>query len=176
MDALEPPALVAAILAGDAARFADVVRRYDDPVRRTVGRSITDADSVEEIVQQTFYRAFRSLDTLRDPQALEAWLLRIARNGVAEHRRVRGRRREVALPPEDLAPAATAVGEDRWVWDEVARLPASFREVLELRYREGRSYREVAGALRVPISTVRGRIYEARKALRRRLASEGDET
>jgi RNA polymerase sigma factor (sigma-70 family) len=67
------------------------------------------------------------------------------------------------------APASTS-----WIWEEVSRLSPLAAEILELRYRQGLSYAEIADRLQVPRSTVRGRIYQARRELRQRLASEVD--
>jgi RNA polymerase sigma-70 factor (ECF subfamily) len=162
--------LVTAILGGDADRFSEVVDRFDRTVRGVIGARVRDPDSVEELTQQTFCRAFRNLAALREHGKLGAWLKRIAERAVADHER---RRRTVELNPAVAAPAAPP---ERWIWDEVAALPAAQREVLRLRYREGRSYREIGRRLGVPPSTVRGRLYQARLALRRRLAPEEEST
>ncbi len=157
--------LVQEILAGDTTRFAEVVRRHDEAVRRVVTRRLRDPDSVEEIVQQTFYLAFLRLDQIGEPRKLRGWLTRIAKNCVIEHRR---KRRARELEPSLLE----AVARDRsaeWIWAEVDRLSPMHREVIHLRYRADLSYARIAERLGVPISTVRGRIYEARKSLRRRL-------
>ena len=60
-----------------------------------------------------------------------------------------------------------------WIWEEVGRLAPDQAQVLRLRYAEGSSYGEIARRLGLPESTVRGRIYLARRALRRRLAEGG---
>jgi RNA polymerase sigma-70 factor (ECF subfamily) len=151
-------------------QLAELVRRFDDDVRAIAGRGVKSPDAVEEVVQQTFYLAFRNLDRLRDPERLEAWIHRIARNAVVDHYRRRARRRTTPLPaalPDDRRSSGAA-----WIWEEVAQLGEAFDEVLRLRYREGRSYAQIARRLDVPVSTVRGRLHEARKALRRRLTQE----
>jgi RNA polymerase sigma-70 factor (ECF subfamily) len=162
--------LVQAILEGDTALFADVIRRHDAQVRAIVERRIRDADSRDEIVQHTFWLAFRKLSVLTDRSKLAAWLARIARNAVSEFRR---RRRAAPAPlgehlASDRAPVAG------WIWEEVAQLSPLAREALELRYRHGLSYAEIADLLQVRRSTVRGRIYQARRELRQRLAGEKD--
>ena len=128
-------------------------------------------DAREEIRQETFFLAFQRLHQLRKPEKLEPWLVRIARNCVADHERRAIRRRAASLPA-DLADAPTRGG---WIWEEVALLPGSLAEVLRRRYLEGRTYREIARLLDVPVSTVRGRIHLARRALRRRLTAREDE-
>jgi RNA polymerase sigma-70 factor (ECF subfamily) len=170
--------LVTAILSGEPDRFAELVERYAPGVRRIVGRDVRDAGLRDELVQTTFLHAFRGLGRLASPDRLEAWLARIARNAVADAlaRRRTTNEREVALDGLDLGARGAARGRELggWIWEEVARLAPDARQVLELRYRDGLTYAEVAARLAVPASTVRGRIYEARRALRRRLEAMED--
>jgi RNA polymerase sigma-70 factor (ECF subfamily) len=136
-------------------------------VRAVVSRGVRDPLRRDEIVQQTFCLAFRRLGTLAAPERLRAWLLAIARNCVADDRRRSAR--HAVLPLRDRPAPARPPG---WIWEEVAILPAALAEVLRLRYRVGLALGEVAARLGVPASTVRGRIYTARRALRRRLEEE----
>lgn len=163
--------LVRAILAGEVARFRELVARYDTRVRLVVARRLDDSASREDAVQETFYKAFKNLDRLARPERLEGWLVRIARRVAADHRRRSALREKLLL--ERLERATPRGAPLEWIWEEVQQLAPAFAEALRLRYREGRSYAEVAEALDVPVSTVRGRIYEARRALRRRLTAEG---
>ncbi len=156
-------ALVLAIRTGDAERFSEVVRRCDGMVRRIVSRTIRDPDGRDEVVQRTFYDAFRRLDTLADPARLQAWLASIARHCVIDYERQRARRKE-----EPFADRAARASRG-WLWEEVDALPAGLGAVLRLRYRDRLSYAELAQRFGVPVSTIRGRIYLARRALRRRL-------
>ncbi|HEX5138686.1 MAG TPA: sigma factor-like helix-turn-helix DNA-binding protein [Planctomycetota bacterium] len=150
-----------------ARRFDEIVRRFDRPVRALVGRGVRDPHRRDEIVQQTFVLAFRRLGTLAAPERLKAWLLAIARNCVADDQRRRARR--LVLPPRDRPAPEAPPG---WIWEEVATLSAALAEVLRLRYREGLGLDEIAARVGVPASTVRGRIYTARRTLRRRLKEE----
>ncbi|MEW6071173.1 MAG: sigma-70 family RNA polymerase sigma factor [Planctomycetota bacterium] len=164
----DDPTAVRETLAGDPSRFAVLVQRHDRAVRSVVEGRVRDPNEIEELVQQTFYLAFRRLDQLADPARFGAWLERIAENCAAEHHRRLARREREA----DLTGLEAAAGDRsaEWIWGEVERLPAPQREVLELRYRLDLTYAEIAARLAVPVSTVRGRIYEARRALRRRLS------
>ena len=171
--------LVAAIVAGDAARFAEVVRRHDRRVREIVARGERDPARREELVQQTFYQAFRRLADLEVPDQLEAWLVTIARNAVADAARRRATREQRERPLAGLEPTLIAPDELQqrraWIWDEVLQLAPIHRDVVELRYRHGLDWDEIAARLGVPRSTVRGRLYEARRALRQRLTNLGDD-
>ncbi|MEE9393862.1 MAG: sigma-70 family RNA polymerase sigma factor [Planctomycetota bacterium] len=163
--------LVLAVVGGDVHRFAEIVQRYDVLVRRTIARAVSDGDTREELVQQTFYQAFKNLGGLRHPDQLEAWLIRIAERRLAQHIRAASRRsaheKNAARPVEEPSERPT------WVWEEAARLPPSLADILFLRYRMGLDYGEISERLSVPLSTVRGRLYEARKRLRTELEKRG---
>ena len=161
-------ALVAAIREGEVGLFCQVVCRFDRAVRAVVARSVRDPDGREELVQQTFYLGFRRLDSLAAPERLRAWLVSIARNCVKDYHRRRAReaRLQLASAVERPPPPAT------WIWEEVDTLAAPLAQVLRLRYQQGCTYAETAARLDVSVATVRGRLYEARRALRLRLKEE----
>src|SRR6516225_2652389 len=97
--------LVQRTLAGEAAAFDGLVRRYRPDLVRCIGGLIGDADEAESLAQETLTRAFAQLATFRLGESLRAWLQGIALNLCRTHRR---RRAHHAKPvgPEDLADAA----------------------------------------------------------------------
>lgn len=167
--------LVEAVLAGASERFGDLVQRHDRRVRALLAERLGARGPTEELVHQTFYLAFTNLGQLGDPARFERWLMKIAARCAADHLRAKSSRREHALGEGEPEAAAAPLDESQtWIWDEVGRLPHAFAEVLALRYRVGLSYDEIAVRLAVPVSTVRGRIHEARRALRQRLELDPD--
>lgn len=162
----EQVAAVTAVLAGDSRRFREVVHLFDPAIRRVVRLAFRDPHTVEDVVQEVWCRAFRQLPTLRDARAAAGWLLQIARHCVVDQRRQTRRRVEVVDVDDTIAESEPA----DWVWELIDVLPKAHGDVLRLRYRENLSYAEIGARLGVPASTVRGRLYEARSALRRRLA------
>jgi RNA polymerase sigma-70 factor (ECF subfamily) len=149
------------------------IARHEQRVRQVVEsglRSPALREEREEIVQTTFLHALRALERGADPERIEAWLATIARHAIADALRRRAARAAVEQPLAELDPAQPSAPDAAWIWDEVARLGASDREALALRYRDGLSYAEIARRLAVPESTVRGRLFEARRALKDRLA------
>ena len=129
----------------------------------------------EDITQETFLKAYHSLDTLHDPRRIGHWLATIARRTgyslfrSAERRRKReeGVRESIAAPPEDM--------EGREMAEEVRRhlaeLAPEQREVLMLRYYAGKSVKEVAVVLNIEANTAAKRLQRAREALGERLLS-----
>jgi RNA polymerase sigma-70 factor (ECF subfamily) len=170
---------ITAVLAGDINRFAQIVRCQEAEVRRLVKWYVKDPALEDDIVQETFFKAFKSLATLSDPHKLEPWLKTIARRCIVDQFR-----RQL---PEDLngnheqTAVQLAIGEqhhvstrdERWIWSEVECLDSIYQEVLRRRYVECQSYAEIAQALNLPESTIRGRLFEARQRLRKRLESKG---
>lgn len=169
--------IVQAVLSGAPVRFSELVARYDRRVRREVSRFIDDESAQEDAVQEAFYRAFKNLDALDQPERFGAWLAEIARRIGIDYRRRTMARIVVDLRTdvENERASDNDPNPDDWIWEEVAQLRPRFIEVLTLCYRSGRSYAEIAHVLNTSLSTVRGRIFEARRALRQRLQDRGIE-
>jgi RNA polymerase sigma-70 factor, ECF subfamily len=142
--------LIARWQAGDERAATLLVERHAPTVARFVA-SLGVRDEADEVVQDTFVRAFGSLDAFRGESTLRTWLLTIARRLVLDRRRA-GRRQgaAVALDESDAATGYDAL--DGVVADETAqrleralgRLTPTQREVFLLRVNEGLSYREIA--------------------------------
>jgi RNA polymerase sigma-70 factor (ECF subfamily) len=180
---------------GEAAAFECIIRRHNRLMFRTV-RSIlrSDAES-EEVVQEAYLKAWRSLPGFRGEAKLSTWLVRIAMNEAFS--RVRRTSAEIvplaagggphlqdatmAHDPADPAdpadgPERTALRQQmrRLVEAHIDALPAQFRIVFVLRAVEELDVDEVAQLLRVPPATVRTRFFRARSVLREALARDVD--
>lgn len=157
----------------DPSLFAVVYERHGVPVRRYVARRVGVADG-DDLAAEVFARAFRARGKFR-PEYSSAlpWLMGVANNVIADHRRVE-RRRLATL--EQLASDASQQVESRDadLTLETVRalrgLPASHRDALLLLVWGELSRYEVAAALGVPIGTVNSRIARARKRLASDLA------
>ncbi len=173
---------------GDPLAFRAVVLRTHGSVYRLAVHLAGDVAEAEEVVQETFVRAWRRLGELRDPQAALAWLFRIVRSVAHDHQRARRRRREDTLDDDVLGPLLARVAGDADLADEVlARtelaaavrreveaLPEKYRLVLLLREVEDMSYPELSAALGVPPGTIDSRLFRARRLLARRLEARLD--
>jgi RNA polymerase sigma-70 factor (ECF subfamily) len=135
---------------GDERAATALVERHATALSRYVG-SLGERDAAEEIVQDTFVRAFSSLESFRGESSLRTWLFTIARRLVVDRRRSLRRRREVGnLDDVDAATEYTALDSmiaseaQRKVWGAVGKLSPTQREVFLLRVNEGMSYKEIA--------------------------------
>ena len=174
--------LVALVLGGRQAAFAEIVHRHKQPLHRLIAGIIGDDDEALDVVQDVFVAAHGSLRRFDMARPMRAWLARIAINKARDWRRRRAVRRLIsaALPVEyasnvaDNQPAIDTLAADReelrLVSTAIANLPANLRETLALRAIEGMSQAETAEALGISDKAVETRLYRARQ----RLAAEID--
>jgi RNA polymerase sigma-70 factor, ECF subfamily len=160
--------LIAAALAGDRSALAAFVRDTQADVWRYcayVGRGHDNDD----LVQETYARALRSLHRYRGSAPAKSWLLAIARRVCADSIRSAQRRRIIdALLVRDSHAYDASSGFSDLV-ALVRQLPAERREAFVLTQVVGESYAETAEHLGVPIGTVRSRVARARLDLQRQL-------
>jgi RNA polymerase sigma-70 factor (ECF subfamily) len=129
----------------------------------------------DEVAQETFLRAFGSLDRFDVGRPFGPWICRIAANAAINHLRSPAVAREQPLPETAPDPPSTAEGplerlldgEARAVLDQaLGELPAEQRAVFTLRVFEELSYREIAESLGIEMGTVMSRLARARERLR----------
>ena len=142
--------LVSRSVAGDRPAFAQIVSRYQSLVCSVAYSATGNVSRSEDLAQETFLTAWRSLDDLREPERLRAWLCGIARNLSFNGLRSEGREpANEALPMEAIAEApapesalddAAILDEEQAIlWRSIGRIPAAYREPLVLFYREQQS-------------------------------------
>jgi RNA polymerase sigma factor (sigma-70 family) len=181
--------LVARAQQGDVAAFACLVERHGVTLRRFCARLAGVDGSAEDLAQETLLRAFRALPGLGAPERFEAWLLAIAANLARTWWR-RQARWPLSLEALELAyPDVPWEGLRSPVWApdriveeaeqrEILRraleaLPSAMGRAVALHYLDGLDYQEIATALDVPVSTVRGRLFTSRRRLRAELLAAG---
>lgn len=153
--------------------FEDFVRRHQDSVFTVALRMTGHRQDAEDIAQETFVRAYRSLSSYSSARrrALKerAWIVTITLNLCRNRARQLGRR-PVSTPlgddPEDRVGGPDEAGGDDWWAGLVAGLPVLYRAPLVLRHVEGMSYEEVAAALTRPVGTVKAQVHRAVGLLR----------
>lgn len=176
--------LLARLRAGDADAFEDVVRTLGGRLLATARRLLRNEEEAQDVVQETFLSAFRSIDSFTGGSKLSTWLHSIATN--ASLMRLRRCRRRPEAPIDDLLPRFDQKGH--WVdepaaWDPPAealetrqlrlavrhcidRLPETHRTVLLLRDVEELCTAEVARQLGITETAVKLRLHRARIALK----------
>ncbi|CAM3496058.1 MULTISPECIES: RNA polymerase sigma factor [Saccharibacillus] len=135
--------------------------------------------TADDLTQDTFVKALRSLDRFRRESSLKTWLMRIARNTYVNHKRSAWMRRVVPsaeIEPDRMAASAEkaylAEAGERRVWELVFRLPDKLRETLLLEAHYGMTAREGAELLGIPEGTYKSRLSRARSRMDRLMEEE----
>ena len=165
---------------GDKKAFNLLVVRYQNRVAGLLTRYVS-RDDIPDIVQESFIKAYRSLESFRGESAFYTWLYRIAVNTAKNHLTALGRR----PPKEDIlaedaesfdvgvqlresdTPENVVLSEElkRVVFETIENLPEELKTAITLRELEGLSYEEIAEVMQCPVGTVRSRIFRAREAI-----------
>ena len=170
-------ALVDAAKQGDLSAFAELYTRYFDRLTRFAQRRVSDRHEAEEIAQEAFTRAYRSLPTFAGERRFYPWLTVITSRLCVDALRRRGR----VVLADELDREFVDVGFDciehlvevEQVSKALSRLTDRHRNVLELREHKGWSYQHIADHLEVSLGTVETLLWRARQALRREYTSLG---
>jgi RNA polymerase sigma-70 factor (ECF subfamily) len=157
---------------GDKDALAELIERYERPLRYFINRLLDNSELTEDIFQDTWLTVIRRIHGLKEIDAFPAWLYRIARNKVYQQLR---KKRNVSALDENIAVEDHAEEDDFSVEDAakvhkcLKELPPEYREVLMLRFLEQMSYEQISQVLNCKLGTVRSRIYYAKIAIKREL-------
>ena len=177
----------------DQAMFSDLAMEYMPALYTAALRMTRNAADAEDLVQETYLKAYRAFASFELGTNLKAWLYRILTNTYINTYRAKKRRPEIADVEDvedlylyrhlagDQAPGLGRSAEDealeRFTDDDVKAaieaLPETFRMAVLLADVEGFSYKEIAEITDVPIGTVMSRIHRGRKALQKALVDRG---
>jgi RNA polymerase sigma-70 factor, ECF subfamily len=160
---------------GDQRAATALVECHAQAIARFVA-SLGERDEVEEVVQDTFVRAFGSLDSFRGESSFRTWLLTIARNLVRDRRRGRTRAKlQVEIQDDDLVSSSDAL-EGTVAAETEQRLHAAVqtlspmqRAIFTLRVTEGLSYREIAIAVGSTEGAARVHYHNAMRVIREKI-------
>ncbi len=186
----EDEAIIRDVLAGNVNAFATLERKYRRIVFFLVRKMIRDEEDVNDLVQDTFVKAFQALPSFRFEYPFSRWLFKIASNRCIDHLR---RRRfamvsidapvrskggeEFYMEPEDRGPTpdVTLLTKERvtLLQEALAKIPEKYREVIRLRHSEELEYQEIADRLNQPLGTVKANLFRARKMLYKMLLKHG---
>jgi RNA polymerase sigma-70 factor (ECF subfamily) len=183
MDTHQERELVARAGRGDSDAFQSLAARYYRPVAAFLLRRVSRPDVVEDLTQETFLEAYRSLTGGARPEAFSSWLFGIASNRAGKWLR---RKKPVLFDP-DAPPTTPSTPSEV---DEVAELeeqqrllaaldaglaalPDDQRQLLEMKHRRGLTCEQIAAELERPVGTIKSLLSRTYKLLRERLAPAG---
>jgi RNA polymerase sigma-70 factor (ECF subfamily) len=158
---------------GSREAFSQLFLRYRELIYAFFRRRVKDAARAEELAQETFVVILRAAQRYEPRATFRTYLFGVAYKILANHRRKLDQNSDGAGLGSDLpsSPAPGNAEDGLWVRQAIAKLHSNDREVLLLREYEELSYEEIAGVLRVPVNTVRSRLFRARLALKEILVS-----
>lgn len=184
MDEQELPdaVVVRRILRGDGDLFALLVERYRMRLFRFVERYTNDAEDARDVTQEVFLKVYGALDSYDPRYKFSTWLFRIAGNAAIDHlRRRKVRALPLELPVDDEGQERRTDPKEsrpdpleeltrsrlRKALDEaIERLPDEYRELISLRHYGELPYEEIAELKKMPLGTVKNKLFRARQALR----------
>lgn len=175
---------------GEAAAYEQLVAEFSGDIYALLFRLTSDSEEARDLSQETFLRAFQSINRFRGDASLKTWIYRIAINQARNRWRWwRRRKRDVTVSLDatddqrdqplaatlrndnSLSPEQAALAKEReaQLHGALLSLRSSYREAVILRDVEGFSYDEIAATLQISIGTVKSRISRGRLELRQRL-------
>ncbi|MDB4285442.1 RNA polymerase sigma factor [bacterium] len=177
---LDDAQVVGKVLRGQRELFGIILERYQRPIFNFIYRFYGNYDLAEELTQETFLRCYQFLKSYDPDRKFSTWLYTVAKNLCIDHYKKQRRGKEFSLDQAlpslerheamrstetDPQIACIRSQEDARLLEALGELEPSRRVVLILFYFQGLSYQEIGEALGVPVSTVKIRIFRAKKAL-----------
>ncbi|MBA3257655.1 MAG: sigma-70 family RNA polymerase sigma factor [Pyrinomonadaceae bacterium] len=181
--------IVERALTGDPEAFGEIVLRWERRIFALAYGMLGREEDARDATQETFLAAFRNLRGFRGEAKVSSWLHRIAVNQCITRQRRAKVRNEAAIEDEEqrqsssfsapleLSPSRVAEGKESIdaVRRAVNSLPLDLRQVVLMKEFEELTFREIAEALDLPLSTVKSRLYTAIQQLQMRLQKFGNE-
>ncbi|MEX0845821.1 MAG: sigma-70 family RNA polymerase sigma factor [Balneolaceae bacterium] len=187
---LEDDKFVADALAGKEDSYTKLVDKYQKPIYFHIRKMIKEVELVDDLVQEVFMKAFHNLSSYSNEYAFSTWLYRIATNHTIDYLRkkklqtlsinqpysTKDGEMEIQLPDETYATDSSVIKKERKkiVQKAIADLPEKYRDVIEMRHMEEKSYQEIAEILDLPLGTVKAHIFRARELLYKALIDKRD--
>jgi len=178
----DDPKLVRRCLRGDRAAFETIVRKYQQSMLNYVSRMVREREMALDVSQEVFLRAYAALPSYRPEYKFSTWLFRIASNYLIDF----WRKKKIAVISLDQPVDEDEDGCYLQVADETAsvvlelerkelrtklekamgRLPVHLKELFVWRHVNGMSYEEMADIKKLPVGTVKNRVFQAKEMMR----------
>lgn len=178
--------VVAAVLKGDKERFGEIVNRYQARLVNFLYRLLYDHAEAHDLAQEVFFKTYRALDRYDPQYKFSTWLFRVGQNAAID--RLRKRRLKLVsmdrptkdaesdstweFPSEDRGPYGDIRNRERGraISEAVRALPWEYRELIVMRHYGELSYNEIAEIKKLPLGTVKNKLFRARQMLKEGLA------
>jgi RNA polymerase sigma factor (sigma-70 family) len=177
---------------GDQKAFAELMKRYWEPVYFMLNRMVMNKDDAEDLTIEAFGKAFKNLGQYSPQYAFSTWLFKIASNNAIDFLRKKkmenltsldrpvdrdgGEELNQQIKGHGLTPEETIIKKqdaDK-VREIIEKLKPRYREIVELFYMEQMSVEEISRRLDLPVATIKTRLFRARELLMQVLSRNGD--
>ena len=176
--------LVSAVLQGDRERFGDLIERYQGRLINYLFRLLRNADDAHDLAQEVLVKVYQVLDRYDPQYKFSTWLFRVAQNAAIDQIRRRrlkvvslrqeddeGDDRDWDLPSPERGPYGEMRNRERGeaIQEAIESLPWEYRELILLRHFGELPYEEIARMKRMPLGTVKNKLFRGRQMLKEKL-------
>ena len=181
----EDQKLIHAARNGDQKAFEALLKKYRNLVYHVMIKMVRNPQEAEDLTQEAFIKAFNALASFNEEFAFSTWLMKIATNNCIDFLRKRklktysidepiqykDERVKIEVQDHDPTPEKILLSEERSkrIDEAIHSLPPRYRHVIVLRHKEEKSYEDIAEILKLPLGTVKARIFRAREMLNKRI-------
>lgn len=182
---LEDDVLVKEAMGGSERSYQKLVNKYQRALHFHIRKMVKGHEQIEDLVQETFVKAFDNLNRYNTDYAFSTWLYRIATNHTIDYLRkkklqtlsiddpvkTKSGEMKTQLPDETARTDRDIIRKQRQqiVREAIKGLPKKYRRVIQLRHMEEKSYQEISEVLDKPLGTVKAHIFRAREMLYKEL-------
>jgi len=182
---IEDQRLIKLAREGDQKAFETLLKKYRNLVYHVMIKMVRNPQEAEDLSQEAFIKAFNALASFNEEFAFSTWLMKIATNNCIDYLRKKKLRTysidepiqykeeqvQVELPDHDPTPEKQLLNEERRILinEAIQSLPPRYRHVIVLRHQEEKSYEDIAEILKLPLGTVKARIFRAREMLNKKI-------
>ena len=172
-------------LAGDQSAYRYLVDKHRAAIFHIIYRIVRNEEGANDLVQETFMKAFASLASYRSEYRFSTWLYKIAANASIDFLRkkrikalsldrpleTKDGQVEIEVADYSYHPERDLVRKEQSfsIEEAIESLSPNYKEVIVYRHKEDKSYEEIADLLDIPVGTVKARIFRARELLKRKL-------
>jgi RNA polymerase sigma-70 factor (family 1) len=186
---LEDDQYVQRAIGGDQDAFKMLMNKYQKPLYYHIVKMVKNHEQVEDIIQESFVKAFSNLGSYNTNYAFSTWLYRITTNHTIDYLRkkklqttsinepVRAKDGEMQFQIVGSAETDRKIirkERKKIVSEAIENLPEKYREVIQMRHLEEMSYQEISEELDLPLGTVKAHIFRAREMLYKALIDRKD--
>lgn len=166
---------------GESGAYTFLQKKYKKIVLTLIRRMIKDEDDVDDLVQETFIKAFSALNTFQYGYSFSSWIYRIASNNCIDFLRKKrftmvsissqyddsDEDHEIEIKDNSYQPDISLMNDEKkqLLLDAIEKLPENYREIIKMRHEEDMDYKEISDKLNLPLGTVKAHLFRARKIL-----------